>query len=88
MTLPTPKQIKQLATACRKAGIIQFKLGEMEFTLDRTTPEKRLLAKGKAKKSVQIDNSAVTSDELSENELLFWSSAQIDENELNGGSES
>lgn len=75
MSLPTPKQLLQLAKACRKAGIVQFKGEGVEFTLaDRPAGNPR-------KAAGKVDNSPVVSqddwDGLSEMDKLMWSSATL-----------
>lgn len=39
MNAPTPKELKKLADACRKAGISKFKCGDLEFELAPDAPE-------------------------------------------------
>lgn len=67
MSLPSPKEIKKLAKACRDAGITHFKHADFEFTLG-DLPEKK---RGRpAKSDVQ---SEVATNVPSPEELLFWS---------------
>lgn len=79
MDSPDIKKLQKLATACRKAGISQFKFlkdGSYEFTLDPSsipTPTKR--GSRKAKVGADLQPAApFESDSLPEDALLFWSS--------------
>lgn len=73
--LPSAKELKKLADACRKAGIKSFKGYGIEFTLSDAVPAPRAYRKAAPKKPVQASDKIET-DEPSEEELLFWSSAQ------------
>lgn len=76
MALPTPKELLQLAKACRKAGIVTFKGEGVEFTL-ADKPSKSI------KKTKSVNNSPVISqgdwDSLSELDKLMYSSATLPE---------
>lgn len=84
MSLPSAKELKKLAAACRKAGIKHFKTGEIEFTL--TDVEPTSYPKMKAARSqeplpnqdspVRVQDSW---DDLSENDKLFWSAPVTEE---------
>lgn len=78
MALPTPKELKQLAAACRKAGIVHFKTEGIEFTLGSLLDKKP-----KKVNKNNTNNSAVISegdwDSLSEIDKLMWSSATLPE---------
>lgn len=81
MDLPSPKELKKLADACRKAGICSFKGAGIEFTLTEEAPasrsRKRRGAAPKAPAMPQFeDNSPFTSDALSDEDALFWSIGQ------------
>lgn len=69
MSLPSVKDLKQLAKACRKAGIKHFKSGEFEFTLTDDLPAPIY----KSKKIVPDDHASLITDSPSEDDLLFWS---------------
>lgn len=75
------KALKRLAAICRKAGILHFKNEQFEFTLTEEAP----VALVKAKKNVEqtpamTPNVPFTTDTLTAEELLFWSTgAPIDE---------
>lgn len=73
MALPTPKELKKLADACRKAGIAHFKCEGLEFTLDDTPAAARKRAPKEARNPTPNDD--VQEQTLSEEELLFWSVA-------------
>ena len=78
----TPKELKKLADACRKAGIRTFKNNEVEFTLSddhvlrSVTKRSRDVAKN-------VDNSAIDdafkADTLTEEQMLFYSVAELPE---------
>jgi hypothetical protein len=71
MAIPTAKELKKLAKACRDAGIHYFKSAEFEFTLTGVVPEKPV--KGKA--PLTHTQGDIESDTPSEEELMFWSTA-------------
>jgi len=81
MALPSAKELKKLAKACRAAGIRHFKNAEIEFTLTDYVSEP-------AKKSVQKRNETSTmmsvmaddfeTEELNQDALLFWSALPAD----------
>jgi len=74
MPLPTAKELKKLAKACREAGIHYFKSSDFEFTLNGVAPEKP----HRSKLSSSDVQGEIESDSLTEEELLYWST--------NGGS--
>ena len=70
MPVPTAKELKKLAKACREAGIHYFKSADFEFTLTGVAPEKPTRSK-----FVSADTQGeIESDTLTEEELLYWSS--------------
>lgn len=72
MELPSAKELKKLADACRKAGIISFKGGGIEFTLSDEAPissHKR----AKAAKVAFVEQGDIETDSPSPEELLMWS---------------
>jgi hypothetical protein len=71
--VPTAKELKKLAKACREAGIHYFKSADFEFTLTGVPPEK--ITKNK---SVETDvQGDIESDTLTEEELLYWSTQGV-----------
>lgn len=78
MALPSPKELKKLADACRKAGIVTFKADGIEFTL-ADKPQPKVVKKALK----QTNNSPVISqddwDGLSEIDRLLWSSAGLED---------
>lgn len=73
MTLPSAKELKQLAKACRAAGITSFEGGGVKFTLGDIPQPK--LANKESKPTVKqgLGENTIESDELSPETLLFWS---------------
>lgn len=71
----SPKELKKLATACRAAGITQFKNSEVEFTLSDVSPQIRKRSKKSEVKSTSYEQQAAEfeSDSIPDEELLFWS---------------
>lgn len=82
----SPKEIKKLADACRKAGIKSFKNSEVEFTLSDTIPlaqsNTRRVRKATVSDTLEQPD-VIINDEtaLSDEEILFWSSPQTEENQ-------
>lgn len=72
MDLPSAKEIKRLADACRKAGIRSFKGGGIEFELKDDAPQSDY-KKAKAAKRPFEDDTQPETEELSPDALLFWS---------------
>lgn len=72
----TPKQLAELAKACRKAGITSFKGHGVEFTLSDLPPAKGRPATTKSAPPVDLGENKVESDELSPEALLFWSTGE------------
>lgn len=82
----SPKEIKKLADACRRAGIKSFKNSEVEFTLSDTLPIVHNITRRVRKATVsdvleQPDIIINDETELSEEDALFWSSPQTEENQ-------
>jgi hypothetical protein len=78
----SPKEIKKLADACRRAGIKSFKNAEVEFTLSDVLPTTHTRSKRGNKSTIaqdleQPDAIINNEDDLSEEELLFWSSPKL-----------
>ena len=71
MSVPTAKELKKLAKACREAGIHYFKGEGFEFTLTGIAPEK---VTAKSKNTTPAEQGEIESDILSQEDLLFWSS--------------
>lgn len=84
MALPSPKELKRLAAACRAAGISSFKGDGVEFTLSDEAPVSKY-KKSKAKiKSTNYSREVyqnIETDEPSPEALLFWSSGFEDESQ-------
>lgn len=77
MDLPSAKELKKLADACRKAGITHFKGSGLELAIgDAPTKEAKRKAapKGTTEQQTAADTGAPASDAYTEEELLFWSS--------------
>ena len=76
----SPKDLKRLADACRKAGITHYKDADVEFTLSDEAPPsaKRKSTLGEANRPSISDSvdASYTSDELTEEQLLMWSSGE------------
>lgn len=72
------KALKEIAKACRAAGISHYKCAEFEFTL---TPEAPVSNYKKKQQVVTGGSDAIdpnfTSDSLTDEQLLLWSSAEI-----------
>lgn len=66
------KELKQLAKACREAGIRSFKNSEVEFTLSEDAPVSNY-KKRKANKVEEDIKSVLLSNDPSEEDMLFWS---------------
>lgn len=81
MDFPSPKELKKLADACRKAGIRVFKGNGIEFTLSEDAPISNY-KKSKVKAAPQADK-PFESDSLSAEELLFWSTGTSEETQEN-----
>ncbi len=74
MTLPTAKELKKLTQACRSAGITAFEGGGIKFTLSDLPPTTKKEASAKSA-PVDLGPNTVESDELTDEQKLFWSSA-------------
>ncbi len=71
------KGLKQLAKACRDAGITHYRCADFEFTLSPEAPVSNY--KKKAKRAVEqsygpVIDDDIASDRLSDEALLMWSS--------------
>ena len=74
--LPTAKDLKKLAAACRAAGITHFKSGDIEFTLGEAPQKpKKLKASNVSEVSPADSDEIETEGGLTQEELLQWSSA-------------
>lgn len=74
MATLTPKELIKLASACRKAGIKSYKQGDVEFTLTDDLPEIRSNSKKTSGVSLSAnDTDLADGEELSPEDLLFWS---------------
>lgn len=73
--------LKQLAKACRVAGIRSFKGHGIEFTLDDAYEAPKRQPKAANKVLQPLNETPIQQqDELSDEALLFWSASQ--ENEI------
>lgn len=91
MALPTAKELKKLAAACRKAGIHTFKCGELEFTLgDEPTSTRKGAALRKPPAGSEV-SSVIAEDfrteELTQDQLLMWSAQQMHMDDSGEGSQ-
>ena len=68
-----PKTLKKLAATCRKAGISHYKCSEFEFTLTDSAPASPKVTTKRQSVSTLVDDTADSSEELSVDDLLFWS---------------
>ena len=73
----TPKELKKLADACRKAGIKHYKDSQIEFTLSDEAPTSNYKKKQETQKDIS-NNYLVETDSLTEDQLLFWSVGESD----------
>ena len=71
-----PKELKKLADACRKAGILHFKNADVEFTLAPEVPKSNYKKKQEFNETNVIDNDFRT-DSLTDEQLLLWSSESL-----------
>ena len=65
----TPKELVKLAAACKKAGIVHYRCGDIEFTLG-PVEQSTAVSRGQNQTDVQGN---VESDELTDDQLLNWS---------------
>lgn len=70
MATPNAKEIKKLAAMCRRLGIKHFKGDGFEFTLTDEAPPAPVKAGAKPPHEAPTDPK---SEDLTEEELLFWS---------------
>lgn len=82
MALPTPKELKKLASACRAAGISSFRCGELEFTLGDKPATKSVKNENKEPKKGEelkaVIDEAFEQEGLTQDQLLMWSSLPAD----------
>jgi hypothetical protein len=81
MALPTPKELKKLADACRKAGIFSFKCGDLEFTLGDKPQSKVGKSHSKVNTGSEVKSvidEAFEEDGLTQDALLMWSALPAD----------
>lgn len=79
MDFPDVKQLKKLAATCRSVGIKTFKCGDFEFTLGDVVPYRP--ARKTSKATVVDSDNPPTEEQLSEEELLFWSTPSYPPND-------
>ena len=75
MALPTVKELKKLASACRKSGIKSLKCEGFEFTLTDYTPEKVVKSAPKltTKDLASVIDQDFETEALTQDQLLGWS---------------
>lgn len=75
----TPKELKKLADTCRKSGIKHYKCQDFEFTLTDSAPTipTRRNKKGivVSSNSPLVEDKVESDQQLTDDQLLFWSSA-------------
>lgn len=77
--LPTAKELKKLAAACRAAGIYSFKCGDLEFTLgDKPVKQNNKKAIQRTGEVQDPIDAAFEQDALTQDELLLWSALPAD----------
>ena len=75
MAIPSAKELKQLAAACRKAGIKSLKCEGFEFTLTDELPSKRRSSKTERSGAMASPVADDFEEEaLTQDQLLMWSS--------------
>ena len=79
MSLPDAKTLKKLVDTCRKVGIKHFKSAEFEFTLTDEPPVSKYKKKKAETSSEPFVNEEFKGEALTEEQLLFWSAAAINE---------
>lgn len=74
MDIKTLADLSKLADLCRKKGLHSIKVtpNSLEFTLSDNTPSK---GRPRGKYAADIKDHIPIEDQLSEDEVLFWSSA-------------
>lgn len=81
MSLPDYKALKKLADTCRKLGIKHFKSADFEFTLSDEAPEsnyKKRIKQQELSQQQSVIEEAFKSDSLTDEQLLFWSAANLE----------
>jgi len=78
----TPKELKKLASACRAAGILTFKNSEVEFTLSEQAPPKLNKNTQKSSSSVSDKDEDFTTETLTDEQMLFYSTVQLPEDAI------
>lgn len=68
-------KLKKLADTCRKAGITYFKNAEFEIEVSdhKPAPTRRRPRKASISSTTSVQDDIDVKDNLSEEELLFWS---------------
>lgn len=78
MELPDFKNLQKMITFCRKNRINHVKFGEFEFSIDPQSFD--IQSDYKKKKHTEIQSDIHNENELSEMDVLLWSSAGIPDN--------
>lgn len=71
--VPDYKTLKQLAKACRKAGIKEFEGFGFRFSLTEIDPEAKKLKTKKVAAESSDNSEIIQSDSLTEEQLMFYS---------------
>lgn len=80
MIFPTAKELKKLATACRKAGIKSFKCEGFEVTFTDDLPlsnKKQIRLEHNNNEMKEVIAADFEEEALTQDQLLMWSAAQM-----------
>lgn len=75
MALPSPKELKRIAKACREAGIKTFKADGLELTFSDSFE----LPKLKETSVERYASDMIPTDEMSDEDKLFWSVGNVED---------
>ncbi len=75
MALPSPKELKRIAKACREAGIKTFKADGLELTFSDSFE----LPKSKETSVERYASDMIPTDEMSDEDKLFWSVGNVED---------
>lgn len=78
MTLPELKQLDKIIQLCRKRGVKTIKIDNVELTLSEDAPQTNYKRRKASKDEKDTENSLLDDTlepaQLTEDQLLFWSS--------------